>query len=608
MVLLLAALLALGASLCGCKFPSVLTQHIEDEQLGELDESVNPIYRDTPGAPESSTRTSSTISDSDRIDDQTPTLPVYEKGAPDNGPTDIREQRTDSANDDNASTGNRKSYAEGDNEVAGDSEKTGTATTGTDEGAGESPTDSTTTGEGEAGDIQNLSGGIGGAGETFDTTGTFFELPEGVKTVAAAGPYATLVQMLTGRGALVAADEEWILTAGKKKYFPGEGIEDLPHAWHGNAATGYTVDVETLVAAEPDVVLVDNVIVKLDDAAKTRLKIAGIDVIVLPRLGGADTPDADIVKAVTIIGQLLATADTQYDSQAMADEYILQHDNLLDACLENNGGYSYKLEYGASYQGIYQGTSDTGGETAMLSSTRFYTAFIDTWTYDVNPSSVGVRRYSNATLYLDGEIIDASDGAGLSAVTESRNFLILAYYLQVSGVIDNSYEGIKPASGGAGVAGKPYLVVPGGTRNLITKTTDASSRTAPSALWFSPTATAVASSWVTVGDESFPILLVRDVSIAQRVVASGNKVDGLYNVGQPYVVRVVPTGVSGSWADGTVESFLIASWIEGVFKNGGNLQRCASYVDTFYRTFYRCTSDGVLSDFDASFAVLGTVG
>ncbi len=46
----------------------------------------------------------------------------------------------------------------------------------------------------------------------------------------------------------------------------------------------------------------------------------------------------------------------------------------------------------------------------------------------------------------------------------------------------------------------------------------------------------------------------------------------------------------------------------GLFKQGGNLERCKSYVDQFYKTFYRCAPDDVLVDFDASYTALCTVG
>lgn len=606
-VLLLAVLLGALGGLGGCKPTSVLTQHVEDEQLGKLDESANSIYRETENAPEDATRTTSVIDDSDRIDEQEQALPVYAQDAGEHGTTDIREQRGDSADTDEASTGNQSSYAEGDNEVAGEDDRTGQATSGEGEGEGESSTETSTGGEGDPGDLQSLAAGIGGAGETFDTTGTDYELPDGVSRVAAAGQYATIVQMLAGRGALVAADEEWVSTVTEQRLFPGEGVEDLTCGWRGDASTGLGIDIDAVVASAPDVVLVDGSQVKLDDAEQAHLKAAGIDVVVLPRLGGSDTPDDDVVKTVSIVGELLGGAETQYDATAMADEYVQQHDTVISACVQANGGYSYKMEYGASFPSVYQGTADSGVQTTQLSSTRYVTAFIDAWTMDVNASSTAIRRYANAALYLDGDTVDASEGAGLSIAIESKNFPLLAYYLQVSGVVDNSYEGVKPVSGGSGMASLPYLVVPGGTRNLITETTHAASRTTPSALWFAPTSTAASSGWLKVGDVGFPLLIVKDDDIAHRVVGSAAKVNGLYNVGSPYRVQVMPSGVCGSWADGTVESYLVSLWIEGLFKNDGNLERCKSYVDQFYGTFYRASADSALANFDTSYTALCTV-
>lgn len=605
-LLVLAAVLLLVVTfgLQSCKYTDVLTEHIEDETLGILDPNAEPIYKDVPGAPEDPTRTSSYVSDSERIDEQTQTLPDYNKDQENPDETDNREQREDTANEQNATEGNEDSEDDGENQSAGDGETTSDATAGNGEGSGTGTTEEPDPSEGEGEQGPGDQGGNGGTAQVWDTTGANVELPEDISSIAAAGQYATIVQMLAGEGGLVAADSTWISNVQSTGAFPDEGVEELAVGWSGDDATGYTADVDALIAADPDVVLTDGVKTALSEDEQARLLAAGINVVTVPELGKTDTADDAIVSAVTVVGELLSTATgLQYDTSAMADQYLEMRANAINQCLEANGGYSYKMINGTPYRGIYQGTSATGTDTTELSSNRYTTAFIDSWTYSITASSEAVRRYGNASLYLDGMTLDSSDGAGLSATNSSQNFMLIDYYLQVSGVVNNAYEGAKPVSSGA-ESTLPYLVVPGDTRNIITSTTGAASRTAPSALWYSPSSSSTGSEWVAAGSSSFSTVLTRTEEMAQSVVTSANKTNGLYNTGLPYVVRVVPSGLCGSWADGTIESFLLAPWAYCVFQGGGDLEVATSYVNDFCSMFYRCGADSVIQNYSTAYSAL----
>lgn len=133
------------------------------------------------------------------------------------------------------------------------------------------------------------------------------------------------------------------------------------------------------------------------------------------------------------------------------------------------------------------------------------------------------------------------------------------------------------------------------------------SRSTPSALWYSPGSAEAGGSWVTVGDDAFPLLLVKTPEIAQSVVASASLANGLYNVGQAYGVRVVPDGFAGTWAYGTVESFLAAPWAYCAFQQGGDMSTCTSYVESFYSTFYRVSAptSGAVANYDLLYAAGG---
>ncbi|MGN0077171.1 MAG: hypothetical protein ACI36V_00100, partial [Coriobacteriales bacterium] len=306
-----------------------------------------------------------------------------------------------------------------------------------------------------------------------------------------------------------------------------------------------------------------------------------------------DTEDGSITQAVKLVGQLLKDSSlATYDTQAAAEAYAKLHDGAISTCLKANGGYSVKMIGGTSYSYIYQDPSGKGKgtSTTSLSGTMLTTAFIDSWTTSLKVSSEANRSYSTATpLYLDGQAMDSSGGAGLSVRAGANAFVLMDYYLQVAGVVDNSFDGARPRNADSGKS-LPYLVVPGAYASLVTSSSSAklTMRNAPSALWYSPGSYSGSGSWVTVGDESFPYLLARSETLAKKVTASAGKLNGLYNVGQAYQVAVVPQGLCGSWADGTVESFLLAPWAFCMFQEEGDLAECSSMVSSFYETFYRC--------------------
>lgn len=589
-------------ALGGCKYTDVMTEHIEDEQIGTLDPDAEPLYRDVPGAPEDPTRTSSHVSDSDRIDDQTQTLPDYDKQQDNDDETDNRDKKDDSANEQNATKGDDESQDDGDNDAAGIGDEATNQGSGNGSGQGDGASEETNPGGDNDTGNPNQSAGAGGTGKVFDPTGSAEDLPENTKTVAAAGQYATIVEMLAGKGALTVTDADWVSRVAAKGLFPGEGTDALAVGWTGDGEGGYTADVSAIVAAKPDAVLMDGVTVSFSEAEQQALTGAGVNVVTVPVLGASDTSDDNIVAAVNTVGELLRSSECQYDTAKMASMYESMHDNAIQTCKSNNGGYSFKSIYGTTYSGIYQGTGISGEQTTEQSRTRFVTSFVDGWTYDVSPSSTAVRSYGNATLYLNGQVMDSSDGAGISATGTTQNFMLLDYYLQVSGVTNNAYESAKPALTGEG-ATRAYLVVPGDTKNLITSSTAFVSRTAPSALWFSPTTIDINTSWSTVGDADYPCILARTDDIAQNIVRSANKVNGLYNVGQPYAVRVCPTGLAGSWSAGTVESFLLSPWAFCAFQSGGDLASAETYANDFYSTFYRysAAASSAIDDFDTTY-------
>lgn len=609
MTAVMCAALVLGlAVIPGCKYTDVLTEHIEDPENGVIDQNQDAIYKEVQGAPENSSLTSTLSGSSTRIDDQTAQLPVYDENAGDNGLTANRvydpnsshdvpaTQGTDASDQEGQSTNGEEKADEG--ESSKNDEKSQDDGSSTDDAADgdEASDEADASDESQEGDDDtggdDATGGGGGTADVYDD-GTYDKLPENVGSVAAVGQYATIVQMLAGEGGLAAADSNWISAVKKSGAFAGEGVDKIATGWSGDGGSSGTAKISALIKAKPDVVLLESGTSSLNASQQKKLTSNGINVVVMPDLGESDTPDKDITKAVKIVAELLKKADTAYDASAMAQTYVELHDEAIESCLDANGGYSTKSIGGSTAAYIYQGTKNTGTATTKLSSNRMTTAFIDSWTTSVRSNQTAVRRYSGAELYLNGKKLNVSEGVGVAAKGSTDNFMLLDYYFQVSGVVNNAYDTSKPSVGKGSLS---YLVIPGSADGVVTKT--AAQRSVPSALWYNPTSTTDTSSWLTVGDAEYPAIVTRSTDIAKKVKSSAGRTNGMYNVGQSYEIWVMPSSkLTGSWSTGTVDSFLAAPWVYGMFQLDSDLGTCSAYADSFYQTFMRCDTSDVVDDY-----------
>lgn len=593
MAVALLAALSLAFCLQGCKDTDVLTEHIEDQVNGILDEAAEPIYEEVAGAPEDPARISTRESDNDNLAEQENTQATFDEDPTTEDETEEREQE-DNASDWESTQGDEQNPEGDDASLSGDRTGDGMGGEGSESGA---------PGEGDSTDTATRPSGQGGPAEVFDPSGVNQQLPDDVSTIAATGQYAIITQMLGGSGGLVAADAATLEKIAASGAFPGEGTENIAVGWSGAGNEAGSIDLDAIISSGADCVLTSNTASNLTEADRAALLEAGIDVLLMPDIGTADTPDANIVQAVQLIGDVLrGSPNTAYDAADMAARYVQMHDETISACVQQNGGYSYKFLNNASYTGIYQGTG-VGMPTANVSSARVATAFIDSW-YGASVGQVASQRvYSRVKMaYLSEttDMLDCSDGVGMSMPgSATGNFPLIDYYLQCSGVVNNAYEGYKPASSlSEGGVSLPTPVVAGSTlglglEGLITP------RGIPSGLWFSQTGDQDSlSAWTLVGDGAFPGVIVRDDAIAQSLLSSASKVNGFYNVGQSYYVYVMPSGLAGSWADGTVESFLTAPWAYGCFQSGNDFTSASTYVDNYCQLFYRCGAASAMQHYN----------
>lgn len=564
--------LLLVPCLAGCKNSDVLNELINDQEIGELDESLEPWYQEAPDAMPDPTRNSTYQSENDNLAQQEQTKAVYSQQQP-TEPEEQAEQREqqDTPHDYEATEGKQEGEAGKRQEIASN-----------DNGAGGGGQD----------ESQNPTGGKGGTISRVDPDSSPAEIPRNVASVAAQGQEATIVQMLCGSGALVAANESWASTMLAKGAFLNEGLENVVSGWTDDGVP----NISALVSAAPNAIIEES-----DSRALTAEELAAMaeqgltcTVVTVSKLGDQTTQDSAIMSNVQVIGEMMQDANTQYSSSQMASQYKTMHDEAIDNCVLANGGYAYKVVNGNSLRSVYRGS---GEDSTNFSSNRVATAVVDSWSATVSGSAASERFYANASMAYLSENTDTLSVSGIALSqtdTGAGDYLLSDYYLQCAGVVNEAYEGGKPAST------KPYAIVPGGYSHLGIDSWVAQ-RSVPSALWFCETSNfSDSANWTTVGDEAFPAVVVSSQQIADDIIASANTANGFYNVNQSYGVYVVPTGLAGSWLAGTPESYLLVPWAYCAFHatNGTiDLSTCTSYVDSFYQTFYRAASGSIVSDY-----------
>ncbi len=567
--------LLLVPCIAGCKNSDVLNELINDQDLGKLDETLEPWYKEAPDATPDPTRNSTYQSENDNLAQQEQTKAVYSQQQP-TEPEQQAEQREqqDTPHDYESTEGKQEGDLGKRQEIASNVNGAG--------GGGQD-------------DTQNPTGGKGGTINRVDPDSAPEEIPRNVGTVAAQGQEATIVQMLCGSGALVAANESWASSMLAKGAFINEGLENVVSGWTDDGVP----NISALVSAAPNAIIEES-----DSRALTSEELAAMaeqgltcTVVTVSKLGSQTTQDSAIVSNVQVIGEMMQDANTQYSSVQMASQYKTMHDEALSNCVSANGGYAYKVVNGSSLRSIYQGS---GEDSTNFSSSRVATAVIDSWSTAASGQVPSERYYGNASMAYLSETSDtlSLNGIGLSQIDDGAgSYLLSDYYLQCAGVVNEAYEAGRPASE------KPYVIAPGGYSRLGIDSSVVQ-RSVPSALWFCETSNySDSANWTTVGDAAFPAVVVSSQQIADNIIASANASNGFYNVDQPYGVYVVPTGLAGSWLSGTPESYLLVPWAYCAFHASSgviDLSTCTSYVDAFYQTFYRAASGSIVSDYSDS--------
>lgn len=576
-IMMLLAVIALS----GCKDSDALTQKIvgEPDQY-ETDYTLTPIIphdaEQQNGIKNDLTEDSDVLDEQERIEPDYSSQPNTDRAAESRTQGDSLYEGESSSGDEpssNEGTSIRGTETSDDDDASGADEAQGDGSEQEDdEGEGDKPNSST---GGEKGDVYNpdmIDDGI---------------LPEDVKKVAAAGPYATMVQALCGEGSLGAVNSAWLSSLPASAFNNQAELANVASvsAW-GDGTSANDAVIEALIDSGVDAVLTSATYGGITQEGANRLAEAGIDVVVMPSVGVVNAYDADIVQAVSIIGDLFKDAeagrDIANDSRAAARAWKTFHDNALDNAKANNGSgvLAHAVSGLFTYPFAYQGSllEGTPAATALASA---YTYYIDDWI----PAKVQITGS-----------FDVSGGVGVTTLAPStvdNDFALYNYYFQYAGIGNPSVSlSVRDGYAGEGVSGMDGVIADdaldfsSGNTKTITR------------LQVTLGDPALATSTtVRLGSASFPALIVSSRDIADRIASSAviydeaSGVRGVYNTGSDYDVLVMPSGLDGSWSDGTFESFLIAPWAQGAFASDYSISD--GLVGDFYQTFYRCDASSV---------------
>lgn len=383
-------------------------------------------------------------------------------------------------------------------------------------------------------------------GETY-ADGTYDTIPSAGK-VAAAGPYADIVQSLGGKGALAAAPQQWLDSLPAAAYANGSELANV----HGIASWGSgsqmtNAAVQEIIDSGADCVLTSSTWNVMNQDQASAFNAAGVDVLVMPDIGVHNALDSDIAMCVDVVGELLKGAGTsiQFDAKAAAATWKSMHNLTLETCLAKNEGYTcaswgYDNIYVQNY--IYQGNIDRawGNRITNISPNSFQTAYVNGW--DSN-RGYGVGNPPN-------------DAAGRSS------FDLIDHYFQFSGLQEGSRVNSAQDS--------RFLE----EDSILTS-------------WYSPHLTSQRQPILNGNGHSTPVIIARDEQLAMQIVQAAADDGSPHNFGYDYEVFILPSGVSGSWNDGTFESYLIAPWAYSIAREHGTSQ-ADQFVNDFYSTFFRC--------------------
>ena len=417
-------------------------------------------------------------------------------------------------------------------------------------------------------------GGANGSGVIFDARyGAPEDLPT-CKTVVAAGGLSEVAAVLGGvgdGGALVGATQDF---ASKAESIFGS----IPVSFSGDGMYAGSVDIDEIIALEPEGVMIPNGCSAFSEDDLNRLRNADIDIVLLPSMSSA----SGMRTCVDLLGRVIDSeaAPSGMSARETADAYLEFFDRVMNEAMDSHGGgWS---DY--SFDSLDPGYGDPNVTTLL----------IDGWD---GGAIVSANAFpSGGQLFSDQGVAYAKRGYAaspastfLSAGGVTNNAALASLYWGASGniipmlQINENFLGYQwentsfYISGGSGMSGSDHVL------------------------------TRAANGLGVLGQEGFPAVIVRDESVASNLDAARNESTGLYVPGQmrgdgeigiyfdgefipvlalpDYDIYVNPAGFLGSWIDGGMESVIESTWAASMF-NGYSGDDVSAQVQEFYSTFY----------------------
>ena len=434
----------------------------------------------------------------------------------------------------------------------------------------------------------------------YDTSDPTAEPPK-VGKIAAFGPAATIVQMIGGKGALVATDAD-TLASSFSSVFDTSGIVA---GWTGSGTSATTMDVDAIISSGANTVLVyaGNYLKNgLSNDDLDKLNKAGITQTVLYNMFSS----GNIKQDVRAVGEMLSEAtDIQYAGETMtrASDYVTFHDDVVSRAASANGGLAGSV--------MYQGTGDSNAP-AFSSATPKYTLVIDAF---------------EDSRYVGGTKNGWSPSSGLAFASAGYNSTPFSYYIQAGGLINNAADKTVKDDGGEAVAWQFHV------NNFSFKNSQwvgaiaevANAVTGYSLLTTTENLHGIYPFGKSFGSDAFPKVIVTSKDIETKLIANsadpngtwhpyGFVSDGVFSMMGPASsipscigfngndtsqtanlfasgrvtdddIIVNPTGLFSDWTKGTPESFLEAAWVNDVAK-GSSAIDWKGLTEQFYQKFY----------------------
>ncbi|MCD7981274.1 MAG: hypothetical protein LUF32_03000 [Clostridiales bacterium] len=446
----------------------------------------------------------------------------------------------------------------GNTSTNGTASDSGTNTTGS--GDGESnDANSAGLGEGDDGDSEYNAGETGGEGSQSDEGSILDSGEDSTNTVIATGEAAIMVQMLGGKGALAATDQETY--NAMSAYFPSAELEGIQILWDSNAAGGINTSKLSSFLSEAT-----QTVVYLYDYSD--VNTSDISTLSASGVGNA-------ALKFTTYNNMLSAADTVV-SNLGTDTASEQRDAYKTFCSEIAEAVG---EYDSAKYTLYVSGWDSGEQLTLSSVTGTYT-----WSsqYGVGIAAKLSNSPANSLWKLAGIYnnysVSTSTSRGTKPAVSSYSYAYISQYSFVGNVSQSTGNYVIESNGNVLVYNLGSESYPA----LIT-----ASQEVYDALMNDKEKSVESGSMMN-------LVTTTNASGSRSLVVNGKATDITAVIAGDYAVYVNPDGL-GDWIGGSAESILETAWsawrIQGIYSE----DQVNSAIKEFYKTFYRCElSDGQL--------------